>query len=124
MLPKRTPLAVPNMDLLSGNECAARERKCCKKLVNGYKSILERWHKDDQYRNSLSLIRWTEEQLIEHDKIAMEDHSYVTTKPERIQNTKHWVLRLNQDGAQQLLKSNDLTLLKQNENAKECTTNM
>ena len=56
----------------------------------GYKSILERWHKDDQYRNSLLLIGWTEEQIIEHDKIALEDHSKVATKPESIQNTKHW----------------------------------
>ena len=39
--------------------------------------------------------------MIEHDKITLEDHSYVATKLKRIQNTKHSVLRLNQDGAQQ-----------------------
>ena len=39
--------------------------------------------------------------MIEDDKIALEHHSYVATKPERIQNTKHWVLMLSQDGAQQ-----------------------
>ena len=54
----------------------------------GYKPFLERWHKDYKYRSSLSLIGWTEEQIIEHDRIALEDHSYVATKPERfkIQN--------------------------------------
>ena len=69
----------------------------------GHKSILERWHKDDQYRNSLSLIGWIEEQIIEHDNIALEDHSYVATKPERIEHIKHWVLILNQGGAPQRL---------------------
>ena len=37
------------------------------------------------------------------DKIALEDHSRVATRSERIQNSKHWILRLNQDGVQQLL---------------------
>ena len=69
----------------------------------GNKSILERWHKDEQYRKSVSEIGWTEEQIIEYDKIALEDHSYVATRSERIQNTKHGVLRLTQDGAQQPL---------------------
>ena len=45
----------------------------------GYKSILERWHKDDKYRSSLSLIGWTEEQIVEQDKIALEDHSFVVS---------------------------------------------
>ena len=38
-----------------------------KQLVNpgmdDITSILERWHKDDQYRNSLPLVGWTEEQI-------------------------------------------------------------
>ena len=46
--------------------------------------MLERWHKDEQYRKSLSEIGWTEEQIIEHDKIALEGHSYVATKPEMV----------------------------------------
>ena len=83
--------------------CKAKEmlQKAGQPKHGGYKSILERWREDDQYRNSLSLIRWNEEQIIEHDKIALEDHSHVATKLERIQNTKHWVLRLHEDGAQQ-----------------------
>ena len=34
VLSKRTLFAVPNMELLNGNECTTRVRKCCKKLVN------------------------------------------------------------------------------------------
>ena len=39
------------------------------------KSMLERWHKDEQYRKSLSEIGWTEEQIFEYDNIALEDHA-------------------------------------------------
>ena len=33
----------------------------------GSKTILERWHKDDAYRKSLS-VGWTEEQIILYDE--------------------------------------------------------
>ena len=69
----------------------------------GFKTIHERWHKDDKYQKFFVTHWLSEAQIIEHDKVALEDHSYVVTKPERIQNTKHWVLRLNQDGAPQPL---------------------
>ena len=95
------------MDVLNGNECAAEAKEMLQEARQpkhgGNKSILERWHKDEQYRKSFSEIGWTEEQIIEYDKIALEDRSYVATRSERIQNTKHWVLRLNQDGVQQPL---------------------
>ena len=35
-----------------------------------------------------------------HDRIALGNHSYSATRTERIPNSKHWILRLNQDGAQ------------------------
>ena len=63
-----------------------------------YSSILERWHNDYKYINSLSLIGWTEEHIMLHDRIALENHSYVATRAEKIQNSKHWILKLNQDG--------------------------
>ena len=49
-------------------------------------SILERWHEDAQYRKSLSEIGWTEEQIMEYDKVAVENHSSVAARSERIQN--------------------------------------
>ena len=70
--------------------------------------------KNEQYRKSLSVIVWTEEQIIENDKIALEGHSYVATRSERIQNSKHWIPNHF---------FNDLILLMQKENAKDCTTN-
>ena len=95
---KKKTFAVPNMGPSERQQmyCKAEEmlQTARQPKHGGNNSILERWHKDDQYRKSLSEIGWTEEQIIEYDKIALEDHSYVATKPETIQSTKHWVLRL------------------------------
>ena len=38
-----------------------------------------------------------------HDRIALKNHSYVATRAERIRNSEHWILKLNQDGAQRPL---------------------
>ena len=38
-----------------------------------------------------------------YDRIALENHSYVATRAERIRNSERWILNLNQDGAQQPL---------------------
>ena len=46
----------------------------------GHSSILARWHNDCEYRNSLSLIGWTEQDLMFCDRIALETHSYVATR--------------------------------------------
>ena len=66
----------------------------------GYSSILERWHDDYACTKSLSDIGWTEEHIMLHDRIALENHQYVATRDERIHNSKHWILKLDQDGAQ------------------------
>ncbi len=54
---KRTPFAVPNMEPSQRQRmyCKAEEmlQKACQPKHGGFKSI---WHKDDQCRNSLSLI--------------------------------------------------------------------
>ena len=42
----------------------------------GYKTMLERWHKNDKYRMSLSDLGWVEEQIIQYDELALEDHSF------------------------------------------------
>ena len=46
----------------------------------GYRTILERWHNDDKYRKSLSAIGWTEEQIVQYDELALEDHSKNATR--------------------------------------------
>ena len=65
-------------------------KKARKHKSGGYKNILDRWHDDDKYRKSLSDIGWTEEQIIQFDAIALEDHSYVATWQERCRNEKSW----------------------------------
>ena len=55
----------------------------------GYKTILDRWHKDDDNRKSLSDIGWTEGHIIQYDKIALEDHFYIATPKERARNEKN-----------------------------------
>ena len=61
---------------------------------------MERWHKSDAYRKSLSDIGWDEEQHIQHDELALEHHSYIGTPAERARNEKHWVLSLNKEGVE------------------------
>ena len=52
----------------------------------GSKTILEKWHKDDDNRKSLSDIGWTGEEIIQFDKNALEDHSKISTpKKESLQ---------------------------------------
>ena len=60
----------------------------------GYKTILERWHNDDNCRKSLSDIGWTEEQIIQYDELALEDYTFLATTKERTRNEKNWVLKL------------------------------
>ena len=64
------------------------------------KTILERWYDDDKYRKSLSDIGWTEEQIIQYDASALEDHSNVATWQERSRNAKSWTISLNKAGIQ------------------------
>ena len=66
----------------------------------GYKNILDKWNNDDKYRKSLSDIGWIEEQIIQYDEIALEDHSHVATQQERTRNEKSWTLSLNAEGIQ------------------------
>ena len=40
-----------------------------------------------------------------YDRIALERHDFSATRAERLQNSKHWVLRLNADGPRNLFDS-------------------
>ena len=40
---------------------------------------------------------------MQHDRNALENHSDVATRAERIRNSTHWILTLNKEGAQQPL---------------------
>ena len=39
-----------------------------------------------------------EREVMLFDRIALERHDYTATKAERLENAKHWILRLNADG--------------------------
>ena len=92
-LSKRILSTGPDMDHQCDSACATKHmicwlRKARKHTSGGYKTILETWNDDDKYRKSFSDIGWTEEQIIQYDAIALEDHSYVATWQERSRNRK------------------------------------
>ena len=45
-----------------------------------------------------------EKKIMHYDRIALERHDYTATRADRLQNAKHWVLRLNADGPQKPLR--------------------
>ena len=106
------PGCVMQKNLTRGAKHGASERqrmhyKAKKMLQNarqpkhgGYKTILKRWHKDYKYHESVADIGWTEEQIIQHDQLALEDHSKSATSEERDRTEKSWVLKLNKEGSQ------------------------
>ena len=63
-------------------------------------TILERWHKGERYRKSLSEHGWTEEQFRQYDALALEDQSFVATPEERGRYKKSWKVSLNKEGTQ------------------------
>ena len=48
----------------------------------------------------MSDIGWAEEQIVQYDELALEDHFYIATVEERTRNEKNWVLSLNNEGVQ------------------------
>ena len=77
--------------------------KAGQKKHGSHSSIIARWLNDYKYRNSLSDIGWNEQDIMLFDRIALKNYSFVATRAERIRNSEHWILKLNQDGAQQPL---------------------
>ena len=90
----------PSMWQYMNNETHEMLKKARKR---GYKNILDRWN-NDKYSISLSDIGWTEEQIIQYDEIALEDHSNVATKQEGSRKEKSLKLSLNAEGIQGPLK--------------------
>ena len=61
-------------------------------------TILSRWQEQEGYRESLAEHNIGEKELMLFDRIALERHDFSATRAERLQNAKHWILRLNADG--------------------------
>ena len=64
------------------------------------KTILDIWHDNDKRRTFLSDIGWVEEQIIQYDAIALEDHSCVDSWQEKSRKEKSWTFSLNAEGIQ------------------------
>ena len=62
--------------------------KASQKKHGEHSSILARWLNDYKYKKSLSDVGWTEQ-----------DIRFFATRAERLRNSEHWILELNQDGA-------------------------
>ena len=77
------------------------QKKARQKKHGNLPTILSRWDASESYRDCQ--IGWTEKDLMLYDRIALEKHINVATRAERIQNSKHWILTLNKEGAQQPL---------------------
>ena len=61
-------------------------------------TILSRWYEQEGYRKSLAEQNIGEKEIMLFDRIALEKLDFSATKAERLQNAKHWILRLNADG--------------------------
>ena len=112
---------------LNGNECTSRIRKCCKKLVNSSMKDINPYLRDS--------TKTTHKEVLCHSRVDRGADYWTwqdclggpffrrnkTWKDFKIQNIGYsrWIKTLLNNH-----KINDLILLKQNENAKECTTNM
>ena len=80
--------------------------------------------KTTNIRNSLSLMGRTEEQIIEIDKVALDNHLYRPTRSERIPTFRTLVTQIESRRPSRTITINDLILLKRKENAKDYTTNV
>ena len=70
-------------------------RRCIKKNFDG---IHDRFQRDSVYRDSQLKIGWTEENCIEMDTLAQEDHSYCPSSEEYERCEKNWKISLNKSG--------------------------
>ena len=71
----------------------------------GHPTILARWYAQEGYRRSLTEHNIGEREIVLYDRIALERHDSTATRAERLQNAKHWILRLNADGLKSLFDS-------------------
>ena len=67
-------------------------------------TIFSRWYEQEGYRKSLAEHNIGEKEVMLFDRIALERHDCPATKAERLQNAKHWILRLHADGTQKPLR--------------------
>ena len=62
-----------------------------------------KWYAQEKYRKSLVEHNIGEKEVMLFDRIVLERHDHTAARAERLQNAKHWILRLNADGPQKPL---------------------
>ena len=76
-------------------------KRCCKRVDSQgehFKSIHDRFHRDQVYRESQTLIGWTEQKCIEIDGLAKQNHTYHLSTEEFKRYQGQWYLTLNTSG--------------------------
>ena len=85
-----------------------RAKQMLKKASQGkhgsHPTILSRWYEQEGYRKSLEEHNIGEKEVTLFDRIALDRHDFSATRAERLQNAKHWILRLNADGLRKPLR--------------------
>ena len=69
----------------------------------GHPTVLERWYAQERYRDLLAKHNIGDKEIMLYDRVALERHDCSASRAERLQNDKHWVLRLIADGPNQIL---------------------
>ena len=72
--------------------------KKARQSKHGHPTILSRYNQED--RKSLAEHNIGEKEVMLFDRIALERHDSTATRAERLQNAKHWILRISADGPQ------------------------
>ena len=87
-LSKKNQATEPNMEHVCGSACITSQMKCWRKPASTTVvfSNLQRCDNDENYGKSLSDIGWTDEQIIQYDELALEDHSHCATREECTRN--------------------------------------
>ena len=99
-------LSIPHYVIKKGRLHGARHGKTveerCRKKVDAqdehYKGIHDRFLKEQVYRHSQLKIGWTEQQCLEMDELAQQDHTHRLTKEEFKRYQGQWYLTLNKSG--------------------------
>ena len=79
-------------------------KKARQQKHGSHPTILAKWYAQERYRDSLAKHNIGEKEIMFFDRIALERHDCTATRAERLENAKHWILRLNAGGPQRPLR--------------------
>ena len=86
------------------NKANQLHKKARQSKHGNHPTILSRWYEQEGYRKSLAEHSIGEKEVMLFERIVLAKHDYTATKAERLQNAKHWILRLNGDAPRKPLR--------------------